>query len=181
MSASASASFTYRDYVRLPDDRRFEVIEGKLFLTPAPRTSHQRICGELFAALREHVRHNDLGEVLIAPCDVVLSETNVVQPDVLFVRKGRLSIIGEKYVSAAPDLLVEVLSPGTKIRDRRLKFTLYARFGVRELWAADGDTCSIEVYENADRRFRLVKRYSAGQILRSKVLPRLRLSLSSVF
>lgn len=119
--------------------------------------------------------------MLIAPCDVVLSETNVLQPDVLFVRQGRLTIIGEKYVSAAPDLLVEVLSPGTKIRDRKLKFRLYARFGVRELWVADGDARSIEVYENADRRFRLVKRYRAGQTLRSKVLPRLRLSLASVF
>jgi Uma2 family endonuclease len=181
MSASASAPFTYRDYARLPDDRRYEVIEGKLFLTPAPRTSHQRICGELFAALREHVRNRDLGEVLIAPCDVVLSETNVLQPDILFVRKSRLSIIGEKYVSLAPDLLVEVLSPGTKIRDRRLKFTLYARYGVRELWVADGDTRSIEVFENADRRFRLRKRYQAGQILRSKVLPKLRLSVVSIF
>lgn len=181
MSASVSTPFTYRDYARLPDDRRFEVIEGKLFLTPAPRTSHQRICGELFAALREHVRHHDLGEVLIAPCDVVLSETNVLQPDILFVRRDRLSIIGEKYVSAAPDLLVEVLSPRTKTRDRKLKFRLYARFGVPELWVADGDARSIEVYENTERRFQLRKRYRVGQTLRSKVLPRLRLALESVF
>jgi Uma2 family endonuclease len=181
MSASVSTPFTYRDYARLPDDRRFEVIEGKLFLTPAPRTSHQRICGELFAALREHVRRHDLGEVLIAPCDLVLSETNVLQPDILFVRRDRLSIIGEKYVSAAPDLLVEVLSPRTRTRDRKLKLRLYARFGVRELWVADGDSRSIEVFESADGRFRLRKRYQAGQALRSKVLPKLRLSVVSIF
>jgi Uma2 family endonuclease len=181
MSAPASAPFTYRDYTRLPDDRRFEVIEGKLFLTPAPTTWHQRICGELFAALREHVRSEDLGDVLISPCDVVLSETNVVQPDILFVQKTRLSIIGEKYVSAAPDLLVEVLSPGTKVRDRKLKFELYGRFGVRELWIADRDSRSIGVYENVGRQLRLDKRYRAGETLRSKVLPKLRLSLASIF
>ncbi|HEY3170231.1 MAG TPA: Uma2 family endonuclease, partial [Thermoanaerobaculia bacterium] len=173
--------FTYRDYARLPDDRRFEVIGGKLFLTPAPRTWHQRLCGELFAALREHVRGQNLGEVLIAPCDVVLSETNVVQPDLLFVRKDRLSIIGEKYVSAAPDLLVEVLSPGTKMRDRKLKFRLYARFGVAELWIVDGEARFVEVFRNAGGRFELEKRYSSSHTLHSKILPKLRLALDSIF
>jgi Uma2 family endonuclease len=181
MSALVPASFTYRDYARLSDDRRYEVIDGKLFLTPAPRTWHQRVCGELHVVLHEHVRSEKLGEVLIAPCDVVLSHTNVVQPDLLFVRKERLDIIEEKYVSAAPDLLVEVLSPGTQTRDRKLKFRVYARFGVRELWIVDAPERSVAVYVNAGGRFRLGKRYSHGDSLRSKVLPNLQIPLASIF
>jgi Uma2 family endonuclease len=181
MSDPASVPFTYRDYARLADDRRFEVIEGTLLLTPAPTTWHQRLCGRLFTMLDEHVRRHDLGEVLIAPCDVVLSKTNVVQPDILFVQKERLAIIGEKFISAAPDLLVEVVSPGTKMRDRRMKFRLYARFGVRELWIVDGEPGSVEVFLNHGARFELEKGYDSGDTLNSKVLSKLRLPLRSIF
>jgi|GraSoiStandDraft_14_1057315.scaffolds.fasta_scaffold17360_3 Uma2 family endonuclease len=181
MSVPATAPFTYRDYVRLSDDRRYEVIGGKLLLTPSPRTWHQRVSLNLTIALVEHVREHDLGEVLEAPCDVVLSKTDVVQPDILFIRKDRLDIIGEKFVSAAPDLLVEILSPGTKTRDRKLKFRLYARFGVRELWIVDAPERSVEVYVNAGGRFRLGERYSFRKTLCSKILPRLRIPLASIF
>lgn len=181
MSAPAAAPFTYRDYARLSDDRRYEVIGGKLLLTPSPRTWHQRVSLNLTIALVEHVREHDLGEVLEAPCDVVLSETDVVQPDILFIRKDRLEVIGEKFVSAAPDLLVEILSPGTKTRDRKLKFRLYARFGVREFWIVDAPERSVEVYLNVGGRFRLGERYSFRETLRSKILPKLRIPLASIF
>jgi Uma2 family endonuclease len=181
MSAPARTPFTYRDYARLQDDRRYEVIEGKLYLTPSPRTWHQRTCGELFAALRKHVRDHDLGDVLIAPCDVVLSDTNVFQPDILFVRKNRRSIIEERYVSGAPDLVVEILSPGTKARDRKLKFPVYARFGVREMWMVDVNTRVIEVFQNVGGRFGSPARFGPGDILGSAVLPRLRIALDAIF
>jgi Uma2 family endonuclease len=181
MSAPASAPFTYRDYARLRDDRRYEVIEGKLYLTPSPRTWHQRVCLDLTVALREHVLADALGEVLIAPCDVVLSDTNVFQPDILFVRKDRASIIEEKYVSAAPDLVVEILSPGTKARDRKLKLPVYARFGVREMWIVDVNVRAIEVFPNIGTRFGPPSRFGPGHILRSVVLPKLRIALDAIF
>jgi Uma2 family endonuclease len=181
MSAPASVPFTYRDYARLRDDRRYEVIEGQLLLTPSPRTYHQKVTGNLFDILLHHVRENRLGEVLIAPCDVVLSSTNVVQPDVLFVRRDRLAIIEEKYVSAAPDLVVEVLSPGTTLRDRRLKFRLYARFGVRELWIVDPNVHSIEVFGNSGKRLHLAAVFGRSDALRSEVFPKLRVALADVF
>jgi Uma2 family endonuclease len=181
MNASASTPFTYDDYARLRDDRRYEVIEGQLLLTPSPRTYHQKVTGNLFDVLLHHVRENRLGEVLIAPCDVVLSSTNVVQPDVLFVRRDRLAIIEEKYVSAAPDLVVEVLSPGTTLRDRRLKFRLYARFGVRELWIVDPIVRGIEVFGNSGKRLRLAASYGRDETLRSDVFPNLRVALADVF
>ena len=181
MSVPATAPFTYREYAQLSDDRRYEVIGGKLLLTPSPGTWHQRVSLNLTIALVEHVREHDLGEVLEAPCDVVLSETDVVQPDILFIRKDRLDVIGEKFVSAAPDLLVEILSPGTKTRDRKLKFHLYARFGVREFWIVDAPERSVEVYVNAGGRFQLGERYSFRKTLRSKILPKLRIPLASIF
>src|SRR6266498_4123278 len=137
MSTPAALRFTYEDYLLLPEDRRYEIIDGDLFMTPAPGTPHQRIVGNLYLRLRQHVDDSGLGEVLCAPCDVVLSPTDVVQPDILFVAAARLSIIGEKYISEAPDLVVEVLSPSTAERDQDLKMKLYARFAVREFWIAD--------------------------------------------
>lgn len=181
MSASVSVPFTYRDYARLRDDRRYEVIEGQLLLTPSPRTYHQKITGNLFGILLQHVRENRLGEVLIAPCDVVLSSTNVVQPDILFVRRDRLAIIEEKYVSAAPDLVVEVLSPGTTLRDRRLKFRLYARFGVRELWIVDPNVHAIEVFRSSGKSLRLAAVFGRSDTLGSKVFPKLSVVLADVF
>jgi Uma2 family endonuclease len=181
MSAPASVPFTYREYARLSDDRRYEVIDGKLFVTPSPRTWHQRICLNLTVAVREHVLANGLGEVLIAPCDVVLSETNVFQPDILFVRRDRISIIEEKYVSGAPDLVVEILSPGTRARDRKLKFPIYARFGVSEMWIGDVSAPAIEVFRNTGERFGPPSRFTPGDILRSAVLPGLRVAVDTIF
>jgi Uma2 family endonuclease len=181
MNASASAPFTYEEYARLRDGRRYEVIEGQLLLTPSPRTYHQKVTGNLFVALLRHVRDNDLGEVLISPCDVVLSPTNVVQPDILYVARDRLAIIEEKYVSAAPDLVVEVLSPGTTDRDRRPKFRLYARFGVRELWIVDPNVRAIEVFGNVGGRFHLVSTFGRSDTLRSAALTDLAVALADVF
>lgn len=181
MNASASAPFTYEDYARLRDDRRYEVIEGQLLLTPSPRTYHQKVTGNLFVLLMRHVRENALGEVLISPCDVVLSPTNIVQPDVLFVGRDRLAIIEEKYVSAAPDLVVEVLSPSTTLRDRTLKFRLYARFGARELWIVDPTLRSVEVFGNSGGRLHLASAFGRSDTLRSEVLPDLAVSLADVF
>jgi len=121
MSPPASLRFTYEDYLLLPEDRRYEIIDGDLLMTPAPGIPHQRLVGRLYRHLDDHVRSRKLGEVLMAPFDVVLSPTDVVQPDLLFVAAGRASIIGEKFISAAPDLVVEILSPSTEDRDRTVK------------------------------------------------------------
>jgi Uma2 family endonuclease len=112
---------------------------------------------------------------------VVLSPTDVVQPDVLFVAVGRASIIGEKFISAAPDLVVEVLSPSTQDRDRTLKTKLYARFGVRELWLADPEAKRIEVLTNSGDGFRQEAVFDVGTVLRSTLLPGLEIPIADVF
>ncbi len=173
--------FTYEDYLLLPEDRRYEIIDGDLFMTPAPGTPHQRLIGRLYHFLDDHVRTGKLGEVLIAPCDVVLSPTDIVQPDLLFVAADRVSIIGEKFISAAPDLVVEVLSPSTEDRDRTLKMKLYARAGVRELWIADTKEKKIEVLINSADGFRQEAAFGLGATLRSSLLPGLQIPIVEVF
>jgi len=181
MSVPESLRFTYEDYVLLPEDRRYEVIDGELYLTPAPTPYHQIVSRRIERLLEDHVERVKLGIVLDAPCDVVLSRFDVLQPDILFVSTDRLGVIGEKYVTDAPDLVVEVLSPGTRKRDRVWKAKRYARFGVREMWIADPDKKTIEVLVNTEEGFRRQAAYARDDVLRSSILPGLRVPLTRVF
>jgi len=181
MTVPAALRFTYEDYLLLPEDRRYEIIDGDLFMTPAPTPYHQLVSKRIEWLLEKHVRENRSGEMLHAPCDVVLSATDVVQPDILFIAADRLAIIGEKYISQAPDLVVEVLSPSTAERDQVLKTKAYARFGVRELWIAAPEGRTIEVFVNAGERFRREALFGMGDVLRSPLLPGLEIPLDSVF
>ena len=181
MSVPESLRFTYEDYARLPDDRRYEVIDGELFLTPAPTPYHQLVKQRIEQFLLKHVESRGLGQVLDAPCDVVLSRFDVLQPDIFFVSSGRLAVIGEKYISDAPDLVVEVLSPGTRKRDRVFKSKRYARFGVREMWIADSEKKTIEVFVNVKEAFRRESLYTGENALQSPLLPGLQIPLARVF
>ena len=181
MSVSKPLRYTYDDYARLPDDRRYEVIDGELYLTPAPTPYHQIVKGRIERLLQDHVEEAKLGMVLDAPCDVVLSQFDVLQPDIFFISTGRLAVIGEKYISDAPDLVVEVLSPGTRKRDRFIKSKRYARFGVREMWIADPQKKTIEVFVNAEGGFRREALHAGDEVLRSPLLPGLEVPLARVF
>ena len=129
---------TYEDFCCLPNDgKRYEIIDGELFVTPSPFRPHQRVVTRLTRYLSTFVEENELGEVFVAPFDVVFSRFDVVEPDLLYVSKGRLSVLTEKNVQGAPDLVVEVLSPSTAETDRTIKLKLYARYGVQEHWIID--------------------------------------------
>lgn len=131
-------TLTYRDLWQTPDDgNRWEIINGEVFVSPAPYLSHQRVLGNLGYALRQHVIEHGLGEVFWAPVAVVLEKSSAVQPDLIFVAKLRRSILEEKGVFGAPDLVAEVLSPSTAARDRGMKKDLYARTGVPQYWLLD--------------------------------------------
>ncbi len=128
--------YTYEDYLKTPEDERYELIEGELLMTPAPIPKHQRISRKIEFILEKYVTENDLGEVFYAPCDVHLDDENVIQPDILFISKDRLNIIGEKNIQGAPDLVIEIISENTAYRDLVQKKRLYSRFGVKEYWIA---------------------------------------------
>ncbi|MEP6994532.1 MAG: Uma2 family endonuclease [Acidobacteriota bacterium] len=177
----AALKFTYEDYALLPEDRRYEVIDGEPFLTPAPTTFHQIVKGRIKRFLDDFVEAASLGLVLDAPCDVVLSDYDVLQPDILFVSTARASIVGEKYVGPAPDLVIEVLSPATETRDRAAKAKRYATFGVREMWLVDPAAHTIEVMVNSEDGFRRQALYGEGDTVRSVILPGLEFLAAPVF
>ena len=172
--------FTYRHYCQLPEGDRRELIEGDFYVVPAPNVRHQAVTANLGFVLREFVRRNRLGAVLLAPTDVVLSQESVVQPDILFVSNERRGIITEANVSGAPDLVVEVLSPGTAERDRDLKLRLYAGHGVREYWIVDPDDESVEVMDLGPGGAAGVRRHASGSV-RSGLLPGLVVGIGEIF
>jgi Uma2 family endonuclease len=168
----AQGNWTYEDYCRIPDDgQRYEVIRGVLYVSPAPRTRHQRVIAYLLTALNNFVTARQLGEVLTSPIDVLLPGlASVVQPDILFVSRDRAGIVEEKYLRGAPDLVVEVLSPSNPGHDRKTKLEVYAEAGVREYWIVDPDARSIDVHVLESRAYRLDGRYGTEAAARSRVL-----------
>jgi Uma2 family endonuclease len=177
----ANVRFTYSDYLQLPEDNRYEILDGELCVVPAPHTRHQRVSRDLLAALIRHVEDMDLGEILHAPYDVVLSPENVIQPDILFVSKERLGIIGAANICAAPDLVVEILSPGTRGKDIEVKSKIYARFGAREYWLVDPDARTVEVLVWSEAGYTSAGVYGSADRLSSPLLPKLDLPLFRIF
>ncbi|MGH7898466.1 MAG: Uma2 family endonuclease, partial [Candidatus Binatia bacterium] len=126
---------TYEDYAELPDDgKQYEILDGELFVSPAPVPRHQRVSRNLLRVLDDHVRGHELGEVLVSPIDVILAPTTIAQPDLLFIRTGRGAIVTERAVEGPPDLVIEILSPSSNRKDRTTKAAVYARFGVAHYW-----------------------------------------------
>jgi len=174
--------YTYEDYLKTPDDVRYELIEGELIMTPSPVTRHQRISILLASEILRYVLDNNLGEVFAAPYDVVLSNENVSQPDILFISKDRVDIITEKNVQGAPDLIIEILSESTAYRDAIQKKRLYARFGVKEYWIVAPDDKLVEVYYLKDKgEYQLLKTYLENDIIESQIIRGLKIELNRLF
>jgi Uma2 family endonuclease len=174
---------TYDDLESIPEERpgdRHEIIDGELVVTPSPIPVHQIISANIEYALARLVRESGLGIVLHAPIDIRFTPENVLIPDIIFIAQDRLHIIGPKTIDAAPDLVVEILSPGTRRRDLEIKRALYARFGVQEYWIVDPDARTLSVLALASDKFEPVPGGEGGAIA-SRVLPGLTLALKDVF
>ena len=138
---------TYRDYEALPaDGRRYELHDGEVFVTAAPGLPHQRLVGRLFILLQKHVETRGLGEVFVSPVDCILSDTTIVQPDVVYLEYGRSSLASARGIEGAPTLAVETLSASTARLDRGSKLQLYARHRVPYYWIVDPEARSVEAY-----------------------------------
>lgn len=173
--------YTYEDYLKTPEGERYELIEGELLMTPSPVPKHQRISRELEFEILKFVKGNDLGQVFYAPCDVYLDDENVVQPDILFISKDRLNIIGEKNIQGSPDLVIEIISENTAYRDLVQKKKLYARFGVKEYWIVIPGEELVEIYTLKDNTYMLYKTYYKDDILESLYLKDLKIELKGIF
>lgn len=179
--------WTYEDYLHLTDDKRYEILGGKLFMmTPAPEFSHQLISARLQFLIMQFVESKGLGYVVDAPTDVVLDEENVVQPDILFISKENKAIIRKKGVFGPPDLVVEIVSPSTQYRDVYEKKDLYARFQVKEYWIVNPYMKCIEVLSlNEKGTYALFSEgymdEGGNRTVKSKVLQDFILDLGEVF
>lgn len=176
--------FTYEDYLLFPDDgRRHELIDGEHFMTPAPSTKHQQISINLSTLFKIFLKEKKVGMVYTAPCDVVLSDLDVVQPDLLFVSAHRLSIITEKCIQGSPDLVVEIVSETTRKTDEIIKRKLYERYGVQEYWIVDPELETIKIYRMTERGYVRSAELSseAKDILTTPLLPDLQIPISEIF
>lgn len=182
MSTIVAPKLTYRDLQAMPNDgKRYELIDGEVYMTPSPSRKHQQALGNIYFAVRAFAEERDAGEVYFAPFDVVFDERNALQPDLLFVRKDRLKLIGHAHVKGAPDLVVEVLSPSTASYDRETKLQVYARAGVSEIWFVDPERRTVEVLNlGADGRFILTASLSGDGTIVSAALPDLSLTLGQI-
>ena len=182
--AALLTKLTYEDFLGFPEDgRRHELIDGDHYVSPSPNTKHQRLVLNLAAALVGFTRPRSLGQVFCAPMDVVLSDFDVVEPDVLFVARERLSIITEDNLIAAPDLMVEVLSDSTRRRDEITKRHLYERFGVREYWVVDPQIDVVKVYRLEGERLLKKEELSLEErgTLTTPLLPGLEIPVERIF
>ena len=178
---NVKTKLTYEDYLKTSDDERYELLNGELVMPPAPLTAHQMISIALASRLYIYVEEKGLGTVVAAPTDVVLSDTDVVQPDVLFVSNERSHILTRENVRGAPDLVVEILSPATAERDRTIKLDLYAQHDVKEYWIVDPDAKTIMVLLRGESRFEVSGIYGEGQTLRSPTLAEFTIDLDAIF
>ncbi|MCM2359877.1 MAG: Uma2 family endonuclease [Geobacteraceae bacterium] len=150
-STAEKRKFTYADYKSWPDEERWEIIDGEAYnMTPAPSLKHQRVLGNIHAIFFDYFKNKQCRPYL-APTDVVLDDFNVVQPDLLVVCDTNK--LTEANIQGAPDLVVEILSPSTKLKDKREKKALYERFGVREYLVVYPEDEMVEQYRLVDGRY----------------------------
>jgi Uma2 family endonuclease len=176
-----STKFTHADLLVMPDDgKRREIMDGDLIVTPSPKFRHQEISGNIYAAFLKYLEGYPIGKIAYAPLDVILSEYDVLEPDLLFVLNEHRHII-QDWVRGAPDLVIEIVSPTTEAIDRGPKLKAYARFGVPEYWIVDPEQRAIEVYRATSEGYQPAQVFQGPDALTSLLLPGFSLSLREVF
>jgi len=158
MARMAAGLVSYADLQRMPDDgRQYELYDGEVRVVPSPTNRHQVVLKNLVALLMEYEKQNG-GRLLFAPSDVVFTQYNVIQPDLLYFSEARRHLVQlDKPTDVPPDLTVEVVSPGTSAHDRGRKQATCARFGVREYWIVDPLAETMEVFVLEDNAYRLAQ------------------------
>jgi Uma2 family endonuclease len=182
-SGHSTTKLTYADYVGLPDDGlRHEIIDGEHYVSPSPSVRHQQISGRLFYLIQQYLHADPIGSIFYAPLDALLSEFDIVVPDLIYVSNDRSRYLTSKNLQGPPDLVIEILSPSTARRDQKLKRDLYERVGVQEYWLLDPVRDVINVYRaESGSTFAPPVEYAKTAILTSLLFPGLELALDRVF
>lgn len=173
--------WTEHDYFTLPDTNHcLELSEGRLIMPPHPTFTHQEVLKRLFFQIHAFVERNLLGIIQMAPLPVRLWAGKIREPDIFFIGKEHADRIGEQFCGV-PDLIVEIISSGTRRVDRTEKFYEYAKAGVREYWMVDHDEKTIEVYTLKEGAYILLGKYSPGQVAKSEILSGLDVAVKELF
>jgi len=172
--------WTYDDLAAMPEDNVIrEIFDGELFVSPSPFTKHQRIVRRLLIDIDQYLRRNPIGEVFPAPLDVVFSDDNVCEPDILFISNERSSIVTRKNVQGAPDFVIEVLSEFNRKNDEVRKLAIYERFGVDEYWIVDPEADTVRVHRRKGKALVFVN--EPKDVLTTPILPGLTIDVASLF
>jgi len=175
------SQLTVADLAGVPDDgKRYEILEGDLEASPSPLRKHQRIVQALYRWFHG-LEAQGHGQVYVAPFDVILDAYNVVEPDVIFIRSERLNIITDANVQSRPDLLVEVLSPSTRVRDLGIKAQIYRRFGIAEYWIVDPDMQTMAIYRLTPDGYQVTGPFRKSEVVESTLFPGVSLAVADLF
>jgi Uma2 family endonuclease len=184
MSTQIEPLLTVNDLDAMPDDgNHYEIIEGELLVSRAPSLIHQRVSGNLFSAIRAYLDRNPIGEVLTTP-GIVFSDFNGVIPDLVFItHEQRDEIASGERITGAPDLVIEIVSPGTENekRDRVVKRQLYGKYGVKEYWVVDPYKRAIEIYHLKGQTLKLKATSGEQDELVSTVMAGFTCKVESIF
>jgi len=176
---------TYDDYVLFPDDgMRHELIDGEHYVTPSPNRKHQKVSGNLHLLIASWLEEHPIGQIYYAPFDVVFSKFDVVEPDLLYMSNERASeVLTQANVQGAPEIVIEIGSPGTRKRDETIKRRLYERTSVSDYWIVDPELDVVRVYRRGGDEFDrpLELRTESGDVLTTPLLPGLDLPLARIF
>ncbi|NPV28131.1 MAG: Uma2 family endonuclease [Firmicutes bacterium] len=179
--AAGRQRYTYEDYCRLPEGSPYQLIGGELVMTPSPTPYHQMVSMKLELKMAGYVLEKGLGVVLYAPVDVYLEETETYQPDIIYISNERLFIIEENRINGAPDLVVEILSPGTGYYDLRTKYKIYEKSGVREYWIVDPHSKSVQVFCLKGGKYALDQEVEQQGEVQSRVIAGFAVQVESIF
>ena len=180
-----AVKLTYDDFVLFPDDgKRHELIDGEHYVTPSPNTKHQTIVGNVHLLIGSWLDTHPIGRLFLAPYDVVFSEFDVVEPDLLYLSNERAAqVLTPLHARGVPELVIEIASKGTRKRDETIKRRLYERVGVSEYWVVDPEIDAIRIYRRERDRFGRPLELSreAGDVLTTPLLPGLAMPLARIF
>src|SRR5580765_417622 len=183
--ASPGLKLTYDDFVLFPDDgKRHELIDGEHYVTPSPNIGHQRILGHLHILIATWLESHTIGQVFLSPLDVVFTQFDVVEPDLVYCSNQRAAqILTPQNVQGVPELVVEIASPGTRRRDETVKRRLYERSGVSEYWMIDPEVDVVRVYRREAESFGRASELSRerGDVLITPLLAGLEMPLARIF
>ena len=182
MALPNAIRFKARDIWDTPEDgKRYEVIDGQLYVTPPPLREHQGASGVLYEYIAPFLRQHGLGKLYAAPIGVELDDENGVQPDLVYVSRDREHILSRRGIEGAPDLVVEILSPSTRGRDRGIKLRRYAAAGVPHYWIVDPRAGTLEEHHLTEQGYELAGSYGPGSTFRPTLFPGLEIPIDDLW